>query len=81
MRITKREYGTLAIITVAATVVLPALSFISGQEALGQANVNQRSQATQREVLNVNVGNVGVAADVCANANVIGSDVSQSANC
>jgi hypothetical protein len=80
MRITKREYGTLTVLTVAAMVVLPALSFIDGQQAFAQ-NVNQRSEATQRGVLNVNVGNVGVAADVCANANVIGSDVSQSANC
>ena len=80
MRITKQQYGTIAILTVAAMAVVPALSFIGGQQALA-ANVNQGSQANQRGAINVNVGNVGVAADVCANANVIGSDVSQSATC
>jgi hypothetical protein len=78
----KSKLLSLGALGIASATLLASIAVLmTPPDAFAQANVNQGSQATQRGLLNVNVGNVGVAADVCANANVIGSDVSQSANC
>ena len=78
----KSKLLSLGALGIASATLLASIAVLmTPTDAFAQANVNQGSQATQRGLLNVNVGNVGVAADVCANANVIGSHVSQSANC
>jgi hypothetical protein len=74
-------FTSLGALGIASATLLASIAVLMTPNDALAAQVNQGSNANQQGAINVNVGNVGVAADVCANANVIGSDVSQSANC